>query len=190
MIFLKSIYKYSDYLKIKMNPNTQTFNQTLQHWVTMYMRSSDMEIEMDAFTQTRLTVRDMESKKILKPVIFYQVMMVLQALTVVANIRFDPIKVKKILAIMYPDDEYVKDLTSQVLAAINQSEQVARENPNNAPILDQLRHFPTEMSRERNAVFAANQNNQRPADGVQQNNQNQRVQQNQTRIGPPPGPVC
>lgn len=182
-----------------MNPNPQTFNQTLQHWVTMYMRSSDTEIEMDAFTQTRLTVRDMESKKILKPVIFYQVMMVLQALTVVANIRFDstgfsesktPNKVKKILAIMYPDDEYVKDLTSQVLAAINQSEQVARENPNNAPILDQLRHFPMEMSRERNAAFAANQNNQRPADGVQQNNQNQRVQQNQTRIGPRPGPVC
>jgi len=169
-----------------MNPNPQTFNQTLQHWVTMYMRSSDMEVELDAFTQIRLTVRDMESKKILKPVIFYQVMMVLQALTVVGGFSNTktptgfsesktPTKVKRILAIMYPDDEYVKDLTSQVLAAINQSEQVARENPNNAPILDQLRN-------------AANQNNP-PADGVQQNNQNQRVQQNQTRIGPPPGPV-
>lgn len=157
-----------------MNPNPQTFNQTLQHWVTMYMRSSDIEIELDAFTQTRLTIRDMESKKILKPVIFYQVMMVLQALTVVANLRFDPTKVKKLLAIMYPDDEYVNDLTSQVLVAINQSEQVARDNPNNAPILDQLR--------ERNAAFATNQ---RPADGVQQN---QRVER-QTRIGPPPGPV-
>jgi hypothetical protein len=170
-----------------MNPTIQTFNQTLQHWVTMYMRSTDMEIELDAFTQTRLTVRDMESKKILKPVIFYQVMMVLQALTVVANLRFDPNKVKKLLAIMYPDEEYVTNLTSQVLVAINQSEQVARENPNNAPILDQLRHFPTEMSRERNAPFATNQNNQRPADGAQQNNQQNNARQ--TRIGPPPGPV-
>lgn len=147
-----------------MNPNPQTFNQTLQHWVTMFMRSSDMEIELDAFTQTRLTIRDMESKKILKPIIFYQVVMVLQALTVVGGMRFDPIKVKKLLAILYPDDEYVKDLTSQVLAAINQSEQIARDNPNNAPILDQLRNI-------NNA-----QNNQRPV-------------QPTVRIGPPAGPV-
>ncbi len=137
--------------------NRQVFQQTLQHWVAVYSRSDDAS--NDAFTQIRLTVRDMESQKIFKPIIFYQIMMVFQALTVVASIQFTEVKIKKIMALLYPDDSYVTELTAQVISAISQSDHVARNNPENIPIMDQLR--------ERNIAMNAN----RP----------------RARIGPPSG---
>jgi len=117
------------------------FNRTLQHYIATYAGSTDPNVESDAFTQLRLTVRDMESRKILKPIIFYQMMMTIQALKSVAGLRFAENKVKNIMAIIYPDEFYVTDLTRQIMEAIQGADNIARENPANAPVIDQLRAY-------------------------------------------------
>lgn len=115
------------------------FNRTLQHYIAIFATSTNLDDESDAFTQLRLTIRDMESRKILKPIIFYQVMMTIQALKSVAQLQFVDTKVKKIMALLYPEEPYITELTQQVMGAIQGADNIARANPANAPVIDQLR---------------------------------------------------
>lgn len=124
----------------------QTFSQTLQQWVTIYARANDQKSENDAFHQLRLIARDMEAQKILKPIIFYQFVMTIQALTSVLRITFTEAKIKKMMAILYPDDMYVSDLTRQVMSAINIADTIANSTPGNAEVLEQLRGRPIQAN--------------------------------------------
>jgi hypothetical protein len=119
----------------------KTFSQELQQWVAAYARANDIG-ENTTFTKVRAIVRDMEAQKILKPIIFYQFVMTIQALSCVSRVTFTETKIKKLLAILYPDDVYVAELTKQVMSAINIADETARANPANEEVLEQLRARP------------------------------------------------
>lgn len=101
--------------------NRQTFNQQLIQWASAYARAP-INTENEPFNHVRSIIREMEFQKIAKPIIFYHIMMVLQSLTCVLKLQFTEIKIKKILAVLYPDDIYVSDLTKQVISAISSVE--------------------------------------------------------------------
>jgi hypothetical protein len=140
-----------------------TFNQSLHQWAAMYAQAETKAEEDYAFKEVLKIVREMQTQNILKPIIFYQIMMTLQALTCVAGIQFTEVKVKKILAIIYRENEYVTDLTKQVLSAVNNADHMARENPENEPMLEQLRQQHQPVS--------------------------QTSHQTPQQTGPPPGPI-
>jgi len=117
-----------------------TFNQSLHQWAAMYARAETKYDEDYAFKEVIKIIREMQGQKILKPIIFYQIMMTLQALTCVAGVRFSEFKVKKILATMYSENSYVTDLTAQVLSAINNAEHSANES-HNAPAMEEMRNY-------------------------------------------------
>lgn len=147
----------------------QTFNQQLIQWVSAYAKAQG-DSENEAFRQVHTIVRDMESQKIAKPIIFYHIMMVLQALTTLSLVKsqFTELKIKKILAILYPDEMYVLDLTKQVISAIGISAASVQSNPANEAIIEQVRQSQTA-------------NPQQP----------QHFRQNIGKIyGPPPGPYA
>lgn len=116
----------------------QTYNQQLIQWVSAYARAP-ADLENEPFKQVHSIVRDMESQKIVKPIIFYQIMMVLQSLTCVMKVQFSELKIKKIMAILYPDEMYVSDLTKQVVSAIGISVASVNMNPANEEILERVR---------------------------------------------------
>jgi len=117
-----------------------TFNRSLHQWAAMYARAETKHDEDYAFKEVIKIIRDMERQKILKPIIFYQIMMTLQALTCVAGIKFTEFKVKKILATMYSENSYVTDLTTQVLSAINTAEHCGNES-HNEPTMEEMRNY-------------------------------------------------
>jgi hypothetical protein len=146
----------------------QTFNQQLVKWTASYVQANDKIHENDAFRQIHTIVRDMETQKILKPLIFYQIMMALQALTCVMGIELTEPKIKKIFAILYPDDNYVSDLTKQVISAIGISFTTMQLNLNNESVLEQL--------------------HQQPSVGAPIQKQYQSNYKMHSQYGPPPGP--
>ena len=153
----------------------QTFNQQLIQWASSYSRAQG-DSENEAFLQVHTIVSDMESQKIAKPIIFYHIMMVLQALTCVMKVHFTELKIKKILAILYPDEIYVSDLTQQVISAIGISVASVQLNPANEAILEQVRQS-----------HAANP---APPQPFQQNIGMQTFSQKKSVYGPPPGPYA
>lgn len=160
------------------------FNQSLMQWAGIYAQSEGTP-ENDAFRQVHSIIRDMEAQKIAKPIIFYQIMMVLQALTCVMNVQFPEVKIKKILAILYPDDSYVSDLTKQVISAIGISAATLNTNPANAAVLNHLKQGASQQTYQ----------SQRQAPSQAFNAQNVYQNQSQNRQtpkpnGPPPGPYA
>ncbi len=157
--------------KKSMQHQRQPFNQQLQQWVSVYARETGAA-ETDAFKKVLSIARDMESQKILKPVIYYQFMMTFQALSCIAGVKFTDVKIKKILAILYPDDSYVSDLTQQTMQLINDSVTAANANPANAAVIEQLRQNPIAINPQppQPQFYNGNVPNTMPG-------------------GPPPGPI-
>lgn len=155
----------------------QTFNRQLIQWASAYARAPS-ETENEPFRQVHSIVRDMESQKIAKPIIFYQIMMVLQALTCLMKVQFTEHKIKKILAILYPDEMYVSDLAKQVISAIGISVATVQMNPANEEVLERLR--------QSQAVNSPQSQSFQQNIGIQTIQQGRSVQM----YGPPPGPYA
>jgi len=136
-----------------------TFNRSLHQWVAMYAQSETKYDEDQSFKEVFKIVREMQAQKILKPIIFYQLMMTFQALACVAGLRFTEFKVKKILALLYSENSYVTDLTEQVLSAVNNAKHSGDES-DGEPVFEQPRRV--------NARTVPSSTN---------------------RSGPPPGPI-
>ena len=111
----------------------------------------------------------MQENGILKPIIFYQLIMTIQALKVTDRITIETVRqrTKKILAILYSENTYLTKLTEQVISVIILANNIAKANPANAPLLEKLREINIDLSQ--------------PND----NNNGSR-----SPIGPPPGPIC
>jgi len=164
------------------------FNQHLQQIVSRYLASPAQVANMLLMPLVQ-TIRSAQANT-LKPIIFYQLMMVIQTLQTTKHIEISSaemhLRIKKRLAIPYNENDYVVKLTDQVIETILLADKTAQANPKNAALLNQLRgegegHQRIEFEETENQPLATF--NETP---VVQPTQ----QYSQLPRGPPPGPMC
>ena len=94
----------------------------LQQWAAAYLQSSDQG-EPFLFGKVREVIRGMQQEGKLKEIIFGQLFMLIQTLKVLnaTNEHFQ-LRIKKILALLYPDNAYVTQLVLQVNEMANKTQ--------------------------------------------------------------------
>ena len=96
----------------------------LYQWTAAYLSSTDQG-EPVTFAKLQGIVRSKQSAGVLDPIIFAQLFGTIQALKVMNAVNPNNFqkRIKKVLALLYRDNDYLTKITTQVSALIVQSEQ-------------------------------------------------------------------
>jgi IS30 family transposase len=98
--------------------------QQTQQWTAAYLQASE-QAEPFLFNKVREIVRKMQDDGLLKPLIFHQLVMIIQTLKVMNAVPEETfqIRVKKIFALLYHENDTCTKLVEQVTQQIEQTKQ-------------------------------------------------------------------
>lgn len=125
------------------------FSAQLQQAASFVLTSTTTDAENTAFDRYFRIVRNLQKQNMVEPVICYQVISVVQALAITGRIEMAKCqsKLKKLFAVVYNNDEYLRRLVSQVMDMVMVADNAIHDNPANEALLDLMTEQPVPVQK-------------------------------------------